>query len=40
LLGTILAQLFFIPGAEYIAWFTKFIAWKIRMYIPWKVNKK
>ncbi len=25
LLGTILAQLFFIPGAEYIAWFTKFI---------------
>lgn len=26
LLGTILAQLFFIPGAEYIAWFTKFIA--------------
>ena len=25
LLGTILAQVFFIPGAEYIAWFTKFI---------------
>jgi hypothetical protein len=25
LLGTLLAQLFFIPGAEYIAWFTKFI---------------
>ena len=25
LLGTILAQLFFIPGAEYIAWFTKLI---------------
>ncbi|OAK68472.1 lipid II flippase Amj family protein [Lederbergia galactosidilytica] len=25
LFGTILAQLFFIPGAEYIAWFTKFI---------------
>ena len=25
LLGTILAQLFFIPGAGYIAWFTKFI---------------
>lgn len=26
LLGTILAQVFFIPGAEYIAWFTQFIA--------------
>mgnify|MGYP001211807809 CR=1 FL=1 len=26
LFGTILAQLLFIPGAEYIAWFTKFIA--------------
>ncbi|MBO1001106.1 lipid II flippase Amj family protein [Pseudogracilibacillus auburnensis] len=25
LLGTILAQLFFIPGAKYIAWFTQFI---------------
>lgn len=25
LFGTILAQLLFIPGAEYIAWFTKFI---------------
>ena len=25
LLGTMLAQVFFIPGAEYIAWFTKFI---------------
>lgn len=25
LLGTLLAQLFFIPGAKYIAWFTKFI---------------
>ncbi|MFQ3544050.1 lipid II flippase Amj family protein [Halobacillus rhizosphaerae] len=25
LLGTILAQLLFIPGAEYVAWFTKFI---------------
>ncbi|MFJ8072249.1 lipid II flippase family protein, partial [Peribacillus sp. NPDC096447] len=25
LLGTILAQVFFIPGAGYIAWFTKFI---------------
>lgn len=25
LLGTILAQLFFLPGARYIAWFTKFI---------------
>jgi hypothetical protein len=25
LLGTILAQIFFIPGAVYIAWFTKFI---------------
>lgn len=25
LFGTILAQLFFIPGAEYIAWLTKFI---------------
>ncbi len=25
LLGTILAQLLFIPGAQYIAWFTKFI---------------
>ncbi|WP_338473185.1 lipid II flippase Amj family protein [Niallia sp. XMNu-256] len=25
LLGTILAQVLFIPGAEYIAWFTKFI---------------
>lgn len=25
LLGTILAQLFFLPGAQYIAWFTKFI---------------
>ncbi|WP_082232732.1 lipid II flippase Amj family protein [Halobacillus massiliensis] len=24
-LGTLLAQLLFIPGAEYIAWFTKFI---------------
>lgn len=26
LLGTLLAQVFFIWGAEYIAWFTKFIA--------------
>ncbi|MFP7492348.1 lipid II flippase Amj family protein [Terribacillus saccharophilus] len=26
LLGTLLAQLFFVWGAEYIAWFTKFIA--------------
>lgn len=26
LLGTLLAQLFFIPGAKYIAWFTQFIA--------------
>ena len=25
LLGTLLAQLFFIPGAKYIAWFTQFI---------------
>ncbi|TWT09394.1 DUF2837 family protein [Planomicrobium sp. CPCC 101079] len=25
LFGTILAQLFFLPGAKYIAWFTKFI---------------
>ena len=25
LLGTLLAQLLFIPGAKYIAWFTKFI---------------
>ena len=25
LFGTILAQFLFIPGAEYIAWFTKFI---------------
>lgn len=25
LLGTLLAQFFFIPGAKYIAWFTKFI---------------
>lgn len=25
LFGTILAQVFFIPGSEYIAWFTKFI---------------
>ncbi|SEI02227.1 Protein of unknown function [Halobacillus karajensis] len=25
LLGTILAQFLFIPGATYIAWFTKFI---------------
>lgn len=25
LFGTLLAQLFFIPGAEYIAWFTQFI---------------
>jgi len=25
LLGTLLAQLFFLPGARYIAWFTKFI---------------
>nr|WP_256438986.1 DUF2837 family protein [Virgibacillus sp. MSJ-26] len=26
LLGTLLAQSFFIPGAKYIAWFTQFIA--------------
>src|SRR5699024_7673469 len=25
LLGTLLAQIFFIPGAKYIAWFTQFI---------------
>lgn len=25
LLGTLLAQLFFVPGAKYIAWFTQFI---------------
>lgn len=25
LLGTLLAQLLFIPGAKYIAWFTQFI---------------
>lgn len=25
LLGTLLAQLFFLPGAQYIAWFTEFI---------------
>jgi Alternate to MurJ len=25
LLGTLLAQLLFIPGAKYVAWFTKFM---------------